>query len=374
MELFIYDESLALKGVIDAINTLVWTRRYHTCGEFKLLVPFTEAHAKYLVKDRIIYKRGDDEGAQIEYVHISKNAEGLEEIEVQGKFLLSWMGRRVVLKQIIRKAKMRSNLYKVVTDNAISPTNAKRKIPLLYLDPTDTETGESAADYVTEPYADAQITIEENAKDANLGVRVRTDIKAKKHYFSVYKGRDLTSDQSINPPCVFSQEFDNITEQEYTNSVENLKSTAYVGGEDAETGRKVAEVGTTAQGLARREMFVNATDITQTYTDEATGQEVTLTDAQYLTYLSYRGTSELKGRAETLAFASTINTFTNLKYREDYDLGDRVTCVNRRWGIKINVYITEITETYQAGVEDVDVTFGESLPALTDKIRQIAKG
>ena len=43
-------------------------------------------------------------------------------------------------------------------------------------------------------------------------------------------------------------------------------------------------------------------------------------------------------------------------------------------GIKINVRITEVTETYQAGKEDIDVTFGESLPALIDKLRQAMKG
>ena len=68
-----------------------------------------------------------------------------------------------------------------------------------------------------------------------------------------------------------------------------------------------------------------------------------------------------------------INTHANLKYREDYDLGDRVTCVNKRWGIKINVRITEVAETYQQNMEEIDITFGESLPALITQIRQITK-
>ena len=74
-----------------------------------------------------------------------------------------------------------------------------------------------------------------------------------------------------------------------------------------------------------------------------------------------------------MSFSSTINTRANLKYREDYDLGDRVTCVNKRWGIKINVRITEVAETYQQNMEEIDITFGESLPALITQIRQITK-
>ncbi|MUT97747.1 MAG: hypothetical protein EP147_19675 [Subdoligranulum sp.] len=74
-------------------------------------------------------------------------------------------------------------------------------------------------------------------------------------------------------------------EQEYTNSVENLKTTAYVGGEEKEgVTRKVAEVGGSSTGLSRDEVFINATDIVQEYENES-GQTVTLTDAQYLALL-----------------------------------------------------------------------------------------
>lgn len=116
----------------------------------------------------------------------------------------------------------------------------------------------------------------------------------------------------------------------------------------------------------------NATDITKKYTNE-NDEEITRTDEEYLACLEERGASELEQYAETLSFSSTINTHANLKYREDYDLGDRVTCVNKRWGIKINVRITEVAETYQQNMEEIDITFGESLPALITQIRQITK-
>ena len=162
-------------------------------------------------------------------------------------------------------------------------------------------------------------------------------------------------------------------EQEYTNSVENLKTTAYVGGEEKEgVARKVAEVGGAAAGLEREEVFINATDIVQEYENESK-VKITLTDAQYLALLSARGASELEQYAETLAFGSKINTNANLQYGIDYDLGDRVTCINKRWGVRIDVRITEIAETYETSGEEIDITFGESLPALLTQIRQITK-
>jgi hypothetical protein len=374
MELYVYSSDMVLQGIVEKIASLIWTRRYWTCGEFKLLVPFTEEHSRMLVKNNIIMKRGDDEAAQIRYVHITKNSQGLEEIEVQGKFLIAWIGKRIVKKQIITKDTTQSILYRIVRENITSPNDSARKIPNVSIATDDGDTGSGRIDYTSEQYTNAQLAAETAAKAAKLGIRMRTDAQTGAHVFSVYKGRDLTAGNTAgNAPCIFSQEFDNIVEQEYTNSVENLKTTAFVGGEEKEgIARKVAEVGGTAAGLEREEVFINATDIVQEYEKEG-GEKVTLTDPEYLALLSARGAEELEQYAETLSFGSKVNTFANLIYRTDYDLGDRVTCVNKRWGIRIDVRITEIAETYQNNVEEIDITFGESLPALLTQIRQITK-
>jgi hypothetical protein len=42
-----------------------------------------------------------------------------------------------------------------------------------------------------------------------------------------------------------------------------------------------------------------------------------------------------------------------------------VTCLNRRWGIRIAARITEIVESYESGKADLEITFGESLPTLS---------
>ena len=374
MELYVYSSDMELQGIVEKIASLIWTRRYWSCGEFKLLVPFTEEHSRMLVKNNIIMKRGDDEAAQIRYVSITKNSQGLEEIEVQGKFLIAWIGKRIIKKQIITNDTTQNILYRIVRENVTNPADTVRKIPDVSIADDDADTESGVIDYTSEQYTNAQLAAETAAKAAKLGIRMRTDARTGTHVFSVYEGRDLTAGNSAgNAPCIFSQEFDNIVEQEYTNSIENLKTTAFVGGEEKEgVARKVAEVGGSAAGLAREEVFINATDIVQEYEDDD-GTKVTLTDTEYLALLSARGAEELEQYAETLSFGSKINTFANLIYRTDYDLGDRVTCVNKRWGIRIDVRITEIAETYQNNVEEIDITFGESLPALLTQIRQITK-
>ena len=374
MELYVYSSDMELQGIVEKIASLIWTRRYWSCGEFKLLVPFTEEHSRMLVKNNIIMKRGDDEAAQIRYVSITKNSQGLEDIEVQGKFLIAWIGKRIIKKQIITNDTTQNILYRIVRENVTNPADTVRKIPDVSIADDDADTESGAIDYTSEQYTNAQLAAETAAKAAKLGIRMRTDARTGTHVFSVYEGRDLTAGNSAgNAPCIFSQEFDNIVEQEYTNSIENLKTTAFVGGEEKEgVARKVAEVGGSAAGLAREEVFINATDIVQEYEDDD-GEQVSLTDTEYLALLSARGAEELEQYAETLSFGSKVNTFANLIYRTDYDLGDRVTCVNKRWGIRIDVRITEIAETYQNNVEEIDITFGESLPALLTQIRQITK-
>lgn len=148
-------------------------------------------------------KRGDTEAAEIRYVHISKNSQGLEEIEVQGKFITQWIGKRIVRDQITATSGTQDILYRIVRETVVSPKVATRAIPNVLIDPTDEDTGSGKIDYTSEAFTNALLAVETAAKAAKLGFRLRTDVKTGKHYFSVYKGRDLTADQTENPPCIF---------------------------------------------------------------------------------------------------------------------------------------------------------------------------
>ena len=177
MELYIYDRDMILHGVIDEINSLIWTRRYWSAGEFKLLVPFTNKHVSLLVKNNLIMKRGDTEAAEIRYVHISKNSQGLEEIEVQGKFITQWIGKRIIRDQIAATSGTQDILYRIVRETVVSPKVAARAIPNVLIDPTDEDTGSGKIDYTSEAFTNALLAVETAAKAAKLGFRLRTDVK-----------------------------------------------------------------------------------------------------------------------------------------------------------------------------------------------------
>ena len=157
MELYVYSSEMELQGIVEKIASLIWTRRYWSCGEFKLLVPFTEEHSRMLVKNNIIMKRGDDEAAQIRYVHITKNSQGLEEIEVQGKFLIAWIGKRIIKKQIITNDTTQNILYRIVRENVTNPADTARKIPDVSIATDDEDTESGVIDYTSEQYTNAQL-------------------------------------------------------------------------------------------------------------------------------------------------------------------------------------------------------------------------
>ena len=149
MELYVYSSEMELQGIVEKIASLIWTRRYWSCGEFKLLVPFTEEHSRMLVKNNIIMKRGDDEAAQIRYVSITKNSQGLEEIEVQGKFLIAWIGKRIIKKQIITNDTTQNILYRIVRENVTNPADTARKIPDVSIATDDEDTESGVIDYTS---------------------------------------------------------------------------------------------------------------------------------------------------------------------------------------------------------------------------------
>lgn len=305
---------------------------------------------------------------QVRFLTVTKDENGLEQIEVQGKFLTHWIGNRLLLSSIVSDLPTHDLLARVVNENLIAPADSRRVVPNLFLadmSGLSSETVECAC----LAYSNALDTCSERANLAKLGFKIITDLKQKKHFFRVYKGADRTVGQAENSICIFSPDFDNVLSQEYTHSIENVASAAYVGGEETEgEARQVVEVSDDTQtGIHRIEYFDDSSSISRSYMED--GEEQKLSLAAYLALLTARGHQVLDQKTESISFSSHIDTYANLVYKKDFDLGDRVTCVNKRWGIRIDSRITEVTESYESGKEALEVTFGTSIPSLTNALK-----
>jgi hypothetical protein len=165
---------------------------------------------------------------------------------------------------------------------------------------------------------------------------------------------------------VFSKEFDNVLEQNYTDSSNNYKNVCLVAGVGEGTARKLVTVGT-GSGLDRLEVFNDQKGLSNVV------DNVNLSDADYNKLLTEKGREKLAERADVKTFDSKINLNSNVTYKTDFDLGDIVTCRSQKWGITIDTRITEIEEIYERGKPSINITFGNNVPTIIDKIKQLIK-
>lgn len=69
------------------------------------------------------------------------------------------------------------------------------------------------------------------AQAGKLGYDILLNERERLFGFYLYKGNDLTATNTEgNTPCIFSRDFDNVNEQEYTASIENCGNFIYVQG------------------------------------------------------------------------------------------------------------------------------------------------
>lgn len=385
VELRVYDTELTPLGIVDEVTSLLWTPTYWdegTVGDIKLLVPMTENNKALLKKGNIIVKHDgtadytDETGSwrratQIKYRHITKDVEGAEQIEIQGCFLKKWLSKRVIVNQIVATATKQTIINRIVKENHGSQAAVKRQLPRFVFLEQD-NLGGNATDFSHEAFIDAGKEVYNQALAGKLGYDILANENTKKYGFYLFKGKDLTSTNNDgNTPSIFSRDFDNVNEQEYTESDEGYKNVIYVAGASDDSGViPVVEVDQGGSGLERDEVYSDSSSIARKYKDDQE-VEITLTDTQYEALLEAAGTSTLEEYGETVAFTATINISSNLKYRQDFNLGDRVTCIEKNWGIRIDVRITAVCETYQNGTKEIEATLGDSLPTLIQQIRKV---
>lgn len=362
MELYIFDRGLNLLGILEGFFSLRWVRRYSKCGEFELHCGLTPETVSLLQRGNIVWKRDDHEAGYIEHRNLKQELDGKETLAVKGKFLTGYLSRRIIWGMENFNTTAENAIRELINKNVINPTNANRKINILAL---GTMKGYSGGITLQVSYRNLLETVEEIATTNELGIRTLIDVSNKKIIFDIYKGLDRTADNGINPPVIFSREFENILEQEYTDSLNNYRNTALIAGAGEGIDRELVAI-ESGQGLDRYELFVDARDLQDKDEDNS---PIPLVD--YRGMLAERGRAKLAETREVLTFESKVNLHSNLKYKHDFDLGDIVTCMSKKWGITVDTRITEVEEVYEESGFDVNITFGNSIPTLIDKIKQV---
>lgn len=185
-----------------------------------------------------------------------------------------------------------------------------------------------------------------------LGWDITLDLENKKFIFDIVESKDRSINQSINPPAIFSTEYDNIGEQTLIESKLSYGNVAVVAGQGEGAAREITVVGT-ANGLDAYEIFVDARDI------------------ENAADLPARGEQKLSELQEIMTFDSEVYTDKNLRYEEDFNLGDIITMKNTNWNVTEESRIATLTEIYEGTGFRLDVSFGEGLPTVADILKEI---
>ncbi len=348
----IISPSFDLLGEIDNYESLQFTRRFFGVGEFEIHININKDHTDKLVKNNIIML-----GSDVHKVGIIRYREiNDDELIIKGPTLDGIIGKRITLPDMItgydRIAGNAETVMKHFIDsNCINPTDTNRKISQL-INATDEYRGvETPWQTRYENLADV---IKQIAEWCDIGWEVYLDIASEKWVFDVVVGKNLTADQSLLPPVIFSPEFENVEGTAYMVSALDAKNVGYAGGKGDEEERLVLQVGD-AEGLDRDEIFLDCSD------------------SEDSTELTSNGEQKLGEHGQIESFEAKILLNNSFIYGTDWDLGDIVTIRKKKWSLTMNARITEVKEIYESAGFALEVVFGNSIPTLSTKIKKDIK-
>jgi hypothetical protein len=380
MDIKIYTDTLELEGIVDQVDTFLWTPRYWNVGDFNIYAPATDANIEMLRVGMIAVKHAADNEIEIsgsvwrragiiDYITLTKSSDGAEYIEATGSMLAGLLSRRVCYRQLDMTATSQAIITALVNTNCGPGAAAARRFEDFSMLP-QSSFGTASFAYGNELFADLGMEVQQVACQGKLGYDILADISGRKLGFYLYKGNDFSSDTGGADVLVFSREFGNVEDLVFVESDSNMKTYAYITGSKDDNDRLIWTEAGAGSGRARREIAINAIDIDRKYID-SNGTEVTITLPAYKSMLANKGKAELAANsAEALNFSAAVKE-TNYSYGVDFAVGDVVTCRDRRWGIKIDVRITEVQESYTKEGKSLEVTFGEALPTLWQKVRKV---
>ncbi len=343
MQLYVFDQTRSLAGIVESFEYLRWTRRYSACGSFELIAIATTENLALLQIGNYLWKSDDEEAGIIEHIELSQTDK--EIITVSGRFATILLARRIIWGTETLNGNLPACVQTLLDHHILDPADANRKINFV-----------SFAAPPISVSINTQISYR-NLMHAVTGLCDAANVGIKTVFSPVERDFAITLYECAVSQAVFSREYENLTEQTYIQSHVDYADTALIGGEGEGMNRTfVSIIG--ASGEQRREVFVDAKDLRQE--DFGSG---------YADALIFRGQSRLSELAMVQSFDAAVNPHGNLKYKEDFDLGQLVQVLSKKWGVALAARITELEESYDRDGQSLNIVFGKGVLSLLQKIK-----
>lgn len=333
MDIYILDKDFEVVDVLDSFESLIWTDRYSTYGDFELYTSANVNTIQMLEIGRYLQIESSKHTMIVENMQITTDVESGNHLTVTGRSIESLLTRRITYDTVDLDGYVEGQIQKLLNTNVISPTDSNRKIENFIFQTSNDEsiarmkvdmqfTGDSVYDIIS--------TICDS-----LGIGFKLIVEDDKMIFSLYNGQDRSYDQDDNPYVIFSPEFDNIINSDFNLQTAEYSNVAFVAGEGEGSNRVKVTVGATdISGIDRRELYVDARDLSSTNGSE------TLTASQYLNKLISRGNEKLNEAKIQETFEGQNETTILYKYDEDFFMGDIVQIENE-FGMEARVRVVE---------------------------------
>jgi len=355
MELLILDTNLQSVDVLDTFKSLIWTDRFLECGDFEIYTAANAAILSTVLQDYYLWLDGSDHVMIVEDRKITSDEEDGAYLTITGRSLESILERRIIWAQTILDGNFQLGIQQLLNENIISPTITNRQITNFIFE----ESFDAAIAAMT---VKAQFEVGDNLYESiqamcaakNVGFKVTLNAY-NQFVFKLYLGQDRSYDQTTNSYVVFSPEFDNLSNSEYSETSTTLKTVSLVAGEGEGSDRTITSVTTSdggGNGLSRREMFTDASGVSTT-TDSGT-----LSTEDYVAQLAQKGAEDLSLNTFTTTFDGKADVDTMYKYGTDFFMGDIVQIVNE-YGIESKTRVVEVIYSQSTDSTDVYPTFAK---------------
>ena len=354
---------------LDRFSGVVWSESYQHPGSFVAITKATPELIAFFWDLDILVTRADTNRAMlVESMEVISKEDG-DYIQISGRSAESYPSRRIIMQRepvtMNGAAAILYYLHENLDDywyfhsdddhpHGVSAPSSRRFFNLfkpgsvvILPDTISAEPfGQNLGDF-----------IEEVCVGCDFGFMVEFD--GEDLIYSCYQGLDRTLNQSERMPVVFSEDFKNIGYSRYVRSLENFASHVVSGGSGTGTGR---QYGDAYAG------FRNAHNIGGNMVERFV-QAVGVSDGS----LSAVAKNAVAASRKTSEFEANAVSGGAFQYRRDYQLGDKVTVVNK-FGISGTAVVVQVDESEDEnglqiiptlGYFDADEYFAPQKPEIT---------
>lgn len=322
---------------INDFRSLIWAERYWECGDFELEVLYNLELVTNVKVGNYLALGNSSNIMVIESMSIMYEVDDKSNryIVYKGRTMESILDRRIMWGEWIYEGKDLQVIIKDLLDKCIiSPEDKGRKIDFFRFSSSSdipeillTLTGDGD---------DLYTIIQAICQEKQIGMKCSFDETSNTVVFSLYRGKDRSYDQLVNPPVIFSSEYENLGPSRYSLDTSKFKTVALAVSPwrdskiededgnviDTETTRTVIEVGDfSVTGLNRRELFVSCS-------------------SGYPEDMAQEAMEEIANLNRLEGLDSELDPKRQFIYNKDYTIGDIVQVVTD-FGLDAKAIVTE---------------------------------